>query len=284
MHTISDKKLLMLKPTDIRPAPNQPRKSFDEYELKLLANSISASGIIQPLTVRKNSDGEYELIAGERRLRAAKLAGLRRVPCVLHKTDETSAAFYALIENLQRKNLNFFEEAAAIEKLIGNYSISQSEVAVRLGIAKSTLCNKLKLLRMSDNIKAKIIAFGLTERYAYALLRVPEDKRAEALNHIIAHSLTIEQTETFIESLINPQATKIIYEEAPREKSDIPIRKSAIGDERFFSNSLSKLLETLQNAGVNATSRKYENEKYIEYRIRIDKNFFDDKYKQLKIC
>ena len=128
MHTINDKKILMLRPEELKTSGNQARKSFDPYELKLLAESIASSGIIQPLSVRKTEDGRYELIAGERRLRAAIIAGLRRVPCVLHKTDDATAALYTLTENLQRSNLNFFEEAFGIERLITVYGLSQTEI------------------------------------------------------------------------------------------------------------------------------------------------------------
>ena len=143
---IADKKLIMLKPSDIKMSPNQPRKSFDEYELKLLADSIQANGIIQPLAVRKLPDGRFELIAGERRLRAAVMAGLRRVPCVIHKTDDETSALYSVIENLQRSNLTVFEESEGINRLITEYGMSQAEAAARLGIAQSTLSNKLRLL------------------------------------------------------------------------------------------------------------------------------------------
>ena len=144
MHTFADKKLLMLKPDDIITNPNQPRKSFDEYELQTLADSITANGIIQPLTVRKGEFGKYLLIAGERRLRAAKIAGLRRVPCVLHRTSDLVASLYAITENMQRQDLNYFEEALAIQTLINNFRLTQSEVAVQLGMANSTISNKLR--------------------------------------------------------------------------------------------------------------------------------------------
>ena len=194
---LSDKKLIMLRPGEIKLSPNQPRKSFDEYELKLLSDSIRSSGIIQPLSVRKNADGEYELIAGERRLRAAVNAGLRRVPCILHKTDEETAALYSLTENLQRSNLTVFEESEGIERLISEYGMSQSEAAARLGIAQSTLSNKLRLLRLSDSIKERIISARLTERHARALLRLPDERREEALDRIIAEGLTLRQTEEY---------------------------------------------------------------------------------------
>lgn len=278
MYTLSDKKLIMLKPSEIKLSANQPRKSFDEYELKQLSDSIQASGIIQPLAVRKAPDGSYQLIAGERRLKAAVMAGLRRVPCILHKTDDETAALYSIIENLQRSNLTVFEEAQGINRLIAEYGMSQSEAAARLGIAQSTLSNKLRLLRLNDGIKERIISARLTERHARALLRLPEEMRDGALDRIIAEGMTLTQAEEYIFSLLNPE------KEPESKKPDEPVRKAAIGDVRLFSNSLSKLLSTLQNAGIDAHSRKYETDKYIEFKVRIKKNTDPDRYKQLKIC
>ena len=185
MYTFSDKRLIMLKPSEITASPDQPRKSFDEYELKRLSDSIRASGIIQPLIVRKTENG-YRLIAGERRLKAAVMAGLRRVPCVIHKTEDETAALYSLLENLQRSNLTVFEEAEGINRLITEYGISQSEAAARLGISQSGLSNKLRLLKLSDSIKERISSARLTERHARALLRLPEEMREEVLDRIIA--------------------------------------------------------------------------------------------------
>lgn len=264
MHTITDKKLLMLRPEEIIPAAHQPRKTFDQYDLKLLADSIASSGIIQPLIVRKNELGGYELIAGERRLRAAVMAGLRRVPCVLHKTDDSTAALYSVIENLQRKNLSVFEEARGIEGLIISYGMSQSQVAAGLGIAQSTLSNKLRLLRLSPELQEAIISAGLTERHARALIKLPENLRKAALEHIIAEGMSLNQTEEYVDALLAPTTVEI-----PEEPK--PLRKYSIGDVRLFSNSLTKLLTTLQNAGIDAHSRKYENDKYIEYKVRIRK-------------
>ena len=278
MYTLSDKKLIMIKPSEIKLSANQPRKSFDEYELKQLSDSIQASGIIQPLAVRKAPDGSYQLIAGERRLKAAVMAGLRRVPCILHKTDDETAALYSVIENLQRSNLTVFEEAQGINRLIAEYGMSQSEAAARLGIAQSTLSNKLRLLRLNDGIKERIISARLTERHARALLRLPEEMRDGALDRIIAEGMTLTQAEEYIFSLLNPE------KEPESKKPDEPVRKAAIGDVRLFSNSLSKLLSTLQNAGIDAHSRKYETDKYIEFKVRIKKNTDPDRYKQLKIC
>lgn len=280
MHTISDKKLLMLKPSEIKSSESQPRKNFDQYELKLLAESIAASGIIQPLAVRKTEDGRYELIAGERRLKAAVMAGLRRIPCVLHKTDNVTAALYAMVENLQRSNLDFFEEASGIERLITVYGLSQGEVAVRLGMAQSTLSNKLRLLRISKDLRDRITSAALTERHARAILRLPPEKRAAALDQIILNGMTVKECEIFIEECINPKR-----QEEPKTEPEKPVRKSAIGDVRLFSNSLSKLLDTLQNAGIDARSQKYENDRYIEYKVRIKKELPENmRAEQLKIC
>lgn len=280
MHTISDKKLLMLKPGEIKSSAAQPRKNFDQYELKLLAESIASSGIIQPLAVRKTEDGKYELIAGERRLKAAVMAGLRRIPCVLHKTDDVTAALYAMVENLQRSNLDFFEEALGIEKLITIYGLSQAEVAVRLGMAQSTLSNKLRLLRISKDLRERITAASLTERHARAILRLPPEKREEAVEKIIANGMTVKECEAFIEEYLNPKK-----KDEPQKIPEKPVRKSAIGDVRLFSNSLSKLLDTLQNAGIDARSQKYENERYIEYKVRIKKELPENmRAEQLKIC
>lgn len=277
MYSLWEKKLLMLKPNEIEPSKNQPRKSFDEYELKLLADSIQSSGIIQPLIVRKSADGKYEIIAGERRYLAAKKVGLRRIPCVLHNTDDKTAAIYAIMENLQRQDLTFFEEAEAINRLIIHFEMSQLEVATRLGLAQSTLSNKLRLLRLSEEHRNRIITARLTERHARALLRLEDENRENALNFIIANALSLKESEEYIENILNPQK-----EALPPEK---PIRKYAISDVRLFYNSLSKLVNTLQNAGLNAKTRKYENDKYIEYKVRIIKSATDrNECEQLKIC
>ncbi len=268
----------MIKPDDIIPSANQPRKKFDTYELQSLADSITANGIIQPLTVRKGENGKYLLIAGERRLRAAKMAGLRRVPCVLHRTSDLVASLYAITENMQRSDLNFFEEAIAIQTLINDFRLTQAEVAVQLGMANSTVSNKLRLLKLSEEMQNRIISANLTERHARALLRLSDSNREDALQKIIANGLNLSQTEALIDSILNP----IQLEPESKDKPYTPIRKAAIGDIKLFSNSLSKLLCTMQNAGITANSRKRETENYVEYKVRIFKN--SPQATQLKIC
>lgn len=278
MHTFADKKLLMLKPDDIITNPNQPRKNFDTYELQSLSDSIAANGIIQPLTVRKGDGGKYLLIAGERRLRAAKMVGLRRIPCVLHRTNDLVASLYAITENVQRSDLNCFEEALAIQMLIDDFRLTQTEVAVQLGMANSTVSNKLRLLKLSQDLRLRIISANLTERHARALLKLPIEKRESTLDKIIAEGLNLVQAENLIENILNPVCDK----EVENSEGQKPIRKAAIGDIKLFSNSLSKLLCTMQNAGITANSRKRETDSYVEYKVRIFKN--SPQATQLKIC
>ncbi len=278
MHTFADKKLLMLKPDDIIPCVNQPRKTFDTYELQSLADSIAANGIIQPLTVRKSDNGKYMLIAGERRLRAAKMAGLRRIPCILHRTSDLVASLYAITENMQRSDLNCFEEALAIQTLINDFRLTQAEVAMRLGMANSTVSNKLRLLKLSPEIQARILSSNLTERHARALLRLSPEARENALDKIIADGLNLAQTEALIENILNPVCENTAKSQEPQK----PLRKAAIGDIKLFSNSLSKLLCTMQTAGITANSRKRETESYVEYKVRIFKTA--PQATQLKIC
>ena len=274
---IPEKRLFYLKPEELILSPHQPRKYFDEYQLRLLANSIAANGILQPLSIRRREDGGFELIAGERRLKAAVMAGLRRVPCILHKTDEETAALYSLLENIQRCDLGVFEEAAGIDRLIREHGLSQSEVAEKLGIAPSTISNKLRILKLNRELQERITASGLTERHARALLRVPEEKQKEALDKMIAEGMTLRQTEEYITALLAPP------EKA--EKPERPVRKSAIGDVRLFSNSLSKLLDTLEHAGIEAESHRHEDDRYIEFQVRIKKAVPEnEEYRQLKIC
>lgn len=281
MHTFADKKLLMLKPDDIVPCANQPRKTFDTYELQSLADSISANGIIQPLTVRKSDNGKYMLIAGERRLRAAKMAGLRRIPCILHRTSDLVASLYAITENMQRSDLNYFEEALAIQTLINDFRLTQAEVAMQLGMANSTISNKLRLLKLSPEIQERLLSSNLTERHARALLRLSPEAREDALDKIIADGLNLTQSEALIENILNP-TMPIEPESSPSKEPQNPIRKAAIGDIKLFSNSLSKLLCTMQTAGITANSRKRETESYVEYKVRIFKTA--PQATQLKIC
>lgn len=255
----NDRKLISLSPDKISPSPFQPRREFDYYELLELAASIQKNGIIQPLTVRKAGD-RYELVSGERRLRASIFAGLKTVPCILITAGDRECSLMCLIENIQRTDLNFFEEADGIKRLMDEFSLSQVEVAERIGMAQSTLSNKLRLLKLNENQRKTITSSKLSERHARALLRLPEESRDELLNRIIANQMSVGDTEQAVDAMLTESVT--------RKK---PIRAYKIGDVRIFSNSLNKMIETMRKSGVKAESRKSETESYIEYTVIIPK-------------
>ena len=259
-------KLLSIRISQIRPSPFQPRRDFNEEELMGLADSIRKNGIIQPLTVRKREDGCYELIAGERRLRAARFAGLKEVPCFEQTADDRKAAVLCLIENLQRRDLTLFEEAEGIRALMNEWGLSQYETAVRLGKSQSAVANKLRLLRLSPDQRARIVAAGLSERHARALLRLVEDKeRDDALNEIIARQLSVRETEEYIERLMNPPPEEPVQEKPP------VIREHVIRDFRIYVNTLTKAVDAIRRSGLDAKADKTENESFIRYTVIIPK-------------
>ena len=169
-----EQRVLQLPAGEIRPNPMQPRKTFEERDLEDLAASIRSHGILQPLTVRRTAAG-WELVAGERRLRAARLAGLASVPCLETEVDSRASALLALVENLQRKDLHYLEEAAAIAAFLQQTGMTQEAVAAQLGMSPSALANKLRLLRLSPACRALLVEHGLTERHARCLLRLEDE-------------------------------------------------------------------------------------------------------------
>lgn len=256
--------LLNLPFSAIRPNPYQPRKEFDEYELQQLAESIRQNGLLQPLSVRAIGSGYYELIAGERRLRACKLAGLAEVPCLVHEIDDQQSALFSLIENLQRKDLSMFEEAEGIYRLIKLYGLSQFEAAEKLGMAQSTLANKLRLLRLNPYQRERITAARLTERHARALIRLSDPElRDKALNAIIADQLNVQETEELIECMLSGQT---------QQSKSRPKRTPIINDVRLFINSISKLVDSMKKSGLEAKTVKSETDEYIEYTVTISKH------------
>lgn len=245
----------------IRPNPQQPRRSFDEEGLAELAASIRSCGILQPLTVRRAGDG-YELVAGERRLRAARIAGLREVPCLVAQVGEEDSALLALMENLQRRDLDCWEEAQAIARLISRYGLSQEEAARRLGRAQPTVANKLRLLRLPEDVRALLRENGLTERHARALLRLqdPEVQR-RAAGDMVRRGMNVAQAEAYVEKLLqSDQVTP------PRGRSTYIIK-----DVRLFLNSVDRGLHLLRQAGVDAGWNRQDTDREILLTIRIPK-------------
>ena len=248
----------------IRPNKAQPRKVFSEDELSALSRSISENGILQPLTVRKVSSTEYELVAGERRLRAAVLAGLRKVPCIVVKCSDKESAVYALLENLQRADLGIFEEARGISKLIRRYGLTQEQAAVKLGKTQSTIANKLRLLRLSEEEQEWMEKAGLSERHARALLRIDnETVRREVLSRIITENLNVKQSERLVGIYLNS---------TPKSTQAKGNSKAVIKDIRIFLNTINRAIDMMRLSGINAESDKTDTENFIEYTIRIPKS------------
>ena len=245
----------------IRPNPQQPRRSFDEEGLAELAASIRSCGILQPLTVRRAGEG-YELVAGERRLRAARIAGLREVPCLVAQVGEEDSALLALMENLQRRDLDCWEEAQAIARLISRYGLSQEEAARRLGRAQPTVANKLRLLRLPEDVRALLRENGLTERHARALLRLqdPEVQR-RAAGDMVRRGMNVAQAEAYVEKLL--QSAQLT---PPRGRSTYIIK-----DVRLFLNSVDRGLHLMRQAGVDAGWDRQDTDREILLTIRIPK-------------
>ncbi|MBP3381136.1 MAG: ParB/RepB/Spo0J family partition protein [Elusimicrobiaceae bacterium] len=242
---------------DILPNPDQPRKRFDRVKLIELAESIAENGILQPLIVTMRNDRPV-LIAGERRLRAAKMAGFSTVPCVRAEAEGMRQALLAMVENLQREDMNCFETADGIYQLIHTYGLTQEEAALRLGYSQSAVANKLRLLKLSPEERRLITEGGLSERHARALLRLQKaEERRYALSEIIKKSMTVAQTDALVERMLNGKVA--------RHRREIPL----IRDVRVFFNTVEHALDTMRRGGVEAESKRFEREGYIEYVIKI---------------
>ncbi|NLK39434.1 MAG: ParB/RepB/Spo0J family partition protein [Clostridiales bacterium] len=257
----------------IVPNPSQPRRAFSDESIIRLADSIRQYGILQPLTVRRPDPGYdpdhaaeeghigevYELIAGERRLRAAKLIGLAEVPCIIIEVDSCRSAELAIIENIQRENLNMFEQAGAIAALIDIYNLTQEEIAKKLSASQSYIANKLRILRFSGEERYLILSNNLTERHARALLRLRDpEQRKQAILVIAQKGLNVSATEEYIERLLEP-----------KRKEESVKRTMIIKDIRIFYNSIDHAVEIVRRSGINVMTERRENEETLELIIKI---------------
>ncbi len=244
----------------ILPNPHQPRVRFDYAELENLALSIRANGILQPINVRPLDNGSFELISGERRLRAARMTGITKIPCIVMNVSDEQSALFAIIENVQRQNLDFFEEAIAIERLMTEHCLSQEDIGRKLGKAQSTLSNKLRLLRLPEEMRDKIIMASLSERHARALLTLPDNSaRNRALDIIIERHLTVSESERLINDILRRR----------KEPHKQPIK--VFKDMRIFINTLNHAVDSIRRAGLEADTAKSETDEYFEYVVRISK-------------
>lgn len=259
-------KVCMIELDRLVPNPSQPRFIFEDEPLLRLADSIRRYGILQPLSVRpaERNDGQpqkYEIIAGERRWRAAEIVGCRAVPCIIIDVDGKRSAELALVENIQREDLNMFEQAAAIASLIDVYGLTQEQAARRLSTSQSFVANKLRILRLTPKERTEIIKHKLTERHARALLRLDgEESRLKAIAYIAAKELNVSAAERYVDELLSPKA-------APAA-NEIKM-KGALRDLRFFYNSVDRAVEILKGCGIKVDTEKTERADSTSIIIKI---------------
>lgn len=244
----------------IYPNPNQPRKNFEDNTLGELAESIRQYGVIQPITARKIDRG-YEIIAGERRYRACKMIGLATIPTIVINADDNKSAILALLENLQREDLCFFEIAEAYQNLIREQGMTQDELARKVGKSQSTIANKLRLLRLSPSVKKLVREFELTERHARAILPITgEEEQLSVLKTIYDKQLNVQQTEELVLNLMKDKPAK-----KPKEK--FPMFK----DVRIFTNTVKKALAAMEQNGIKADMKRNDFDWGFEYIIKVEK-------------
>ncbi len=256
--------LLYLRVEDIAPNPMQPRKVFEEEALRELSESIRSYGVLHPLTVRLRC-GKYELVAGERRLRAARLAGLREVPCMVVDVDLEDAGLLALVENLQRKDLDFLEEARGLQKMIRLFGMSQEEAARRIGRSQSAVANKLRLLKLPEDVLESLRENGLSERHGRALLRLPDaESQRAALETVLEKEMTVAATDAYVDALLaSPE---------PPPRRPEARRSFVMKDVRVFLNSLTHGLDLMKQGGIAAGLRREETEDALILTISIPKS------------
>lgn len=251
---------------DIVPNPFQPRKIFTEESLQELASSIGEYGVIQPLIVRAIADG-FELVAGERRLRASKLAGLQQVPVIVKEFTDKEVAELAMIENLQREDLHFLEEAEGFQQLITSFGFTQEELAKRMGKNQSTIANKLRLLKLIPEVRAVVAKEKLTERHARSLLKIDDSRlQLEVLELISEKNLNVRETEELIEEFLEDIAKQVEAKNTPKRNVVKVIR-----DVRIFINTINNVVGEMKKTGLKIKVKQEQDEEFIHINLRIPK-------------
>lgn len=243
----------------IDPSPYQARTAFDPTEITALSESIRENGLLQPVTVRKAENGRYTLVAGERRLRACRQAGLTRIPAIIASYEENQAAALGLLENIQRAQLNPFDTARGIHEVMELWGCTQAEAARRLGLSQPALANKLRLLALDEEQERICLKFGLTERHARAALRLPSPQRTFALKEMGEKQLSVRHAERLVEGMLTPKG-------AP--KLPMPL----VRDVKLFYNTIEHAVRVMVHNGIPATASRMDGEDYIEYRVQIPKS------------
>lgn len=266
MRNLNDNRAIINLPIEkIAPNPYQPRKEFSGSSLEELASSIKEYGVLQPINVRKIGESGYELVSGERRLRASKLAGESHIPAVIIEVVEQDSAVIALIENLQREDLNFLEEAEGYYNLINDHGMTQEELARKVGKKQSTIANKLRLLKLNDKIKKIILENELTERHARALLKLPDDILQEkAIQGIVKKSLNVKKTEELVERMLDEIAA--VSEEPKKNRIKGKINYN------IYINTLKNACKEILKTGCKIEYGQVDKGEFIEVTVRIPKN------------
>lgn len=260
-----DMKVQYIQIDKIRPNPYQPRKNFEKVKLDELANSIREYGVMQPITVRCINNINYEIVAGERRLRASKMLGLETIPAIVIDVADKDSAVIALIENLQRQNLNYLEEAEGYQNLINDYNITQEQLAKNLGKSQSTIANKLRLLRLPDEVKNALIENNLSERHARALLKIPnETVQLNIIVQIISQNLNVKDTEELVENEIQ----KILNNATPMLLEGQKVKRF-VNDIRVFTNTIKQAVDVMNKSGADAKYFVEKNNNNYEIKINI---------------
>ena len=262
---MEEKKVMEIPIDSIVPNPYQPRRVFSQSALEELSESIKVYGILQPITVRNKGNDEYELVAGERRLKASKLAGRATIPAIINNMSDESSAVLALLENLQREDLNFIEEAMGYENLIKEHSFTQQQLAGKLGKNQSTIANKLRILRLPTDIKIKLVEHGLTERHARALLKLPEESlMRDVLDKVIKSDLNVKKTEKLIADILEELKN-------PKDSDDKKQNVKGIMGMRIYLNTIKQAYEAITNTGLEAKYKEVDKGDHIEVVVRIPK-------------
>ena len=243
----------------IKPNPNQPRKFFDATALRELSESIIQFGVIQPITVRKIRCG-YEIVTGERRLRASQLAGLEKIPAIVINADNDKSAILALLENLQREDLSFFEIAEGYQRLIKEQGMTQDDIARKLGKSQSTVANKIRLLKLTPIVRKIIREYALTERHARALLTLDPEKQLIAVRNICDNNLNVRQSEELISGMLQEKV-----------KKTQTIKVNEINDIRLFTNTVKQAVNLMRESGADAQLEKKDFDWGVEYIIKVIK-------------
>jgi len=277
LETVPDRKVVSLPIDEIKTNPFQPRKIFTKEALTELSESIREYGVLQPITVRRLLDGTYELIAGERRLRASKMAAMEYIPAIIYEFDDDDSAVIALIENLQRESLSFLEEAEAYYCLVMDHGITQEQLAVKVGKSQSTIANKVRLLKLPPLVQKIIHDNNLTERHARALLRLPDEQlQLKALKAICDHHYTVQKTEEFVNDILSKNVvpykkTNDYPGKKHNDDRNLSTRQMVVNEINMFVRNLKALIHSIVRSGLIVHAAQFNRKDYYEFVIRIPK-------------